>query len=196
MGDGTVDMVVCPLARITIKRVIQHTPYMQANVVNFGEDMSPGKEYLIGTNILTLGNTHIPTFFVEYEVGIKYKALIRRFLKKEYGIKSDVVVYIKHIHNCGEFHNYLILIDERAFKKQFPNTNTYEYTGGIGWRTFYEVYKAPYVNPGIRDIYASFVPANVRHVQLKSNHIFKLKLGESNDTLAIEDIYEKLSMIL
>lgn len=196
MGDGTVELVVRPLERITIKSVVQRMPYILANVVNFREDMSPEKEYLIGTNILTLGNTHVPTFFIESGAGTKYKAEIRRFLKKEYGMKSDVILGIKHIHNCGEFHNYLILIDESAFKKKLPNTNSYEYTGGVGWRTFYELYKPTCVNPVIRDIYTSFGAANVSKAQLKSKHIFKLKLGDTGEILKMDDIYAKLSVIL
>lgn len=95
------------------------------------------KTYLIGTRIL-LNNYKVFTIALDSLKGVKFKYLIRKYMKEKWKVKvKDITV--KHINNSGNNHNYMVLVKKcnsvlKKINHRISSTNP------ITWKIFYETY--------------------------------------------------------
>jgi len=97
------------------------------------------KKYLIGTRFL-LKNHKVFTIVLNSLSGVKFKYLIRKYMKEKWQVKVKDIT-IKHINNSGNNHNYMVLVKKcnsalKQIKHCISSTNP------ITWKIFYETYTA------------------------------------------------------
>ena len=96
-----------------------------------------GKTYLIGTKILLLKETAF-TIKLESLTGVKYKYLIRKYLKEHFKVKVKNIK-IKHINNNNNNHNYLVLVTK--LNKQLKKIkNRISSCDELVWKNLYEIF--------------------------------------------------------
>lgn len=108
-------------------------------VYNFDivKNMEIDKTCLIGTNIL-LQNQKLLSIELESTDGVKYKYLIRKFMKKHSKVKVKDMI-IKHIKNADNHHYYLVLLTN-INKHLRKIKNIISSLDEFNWRSFYETY--------------------------------------------------------
>lgn len=139
------------------------------------------KNYLVGTNIL-LKNQQFFSIPMNSLKGVKYKYIIRKYIKHEWSVKVKDMK-IKHINNSGTHHNYLVLIT-RPNKKLSQISNIINNFSEINWRTFYE----------------NFTPTEPTH--FNKAHMYKtfpgletLNITDTNQ-IKMQTIYSAISKVL
>jgi len=123
--------------KLNITEPKHYLNFLVAYSFNVTRDMKIGKGYLIGTNIL-LQKRKILSIELESTKGVKYKYLIRKYMKEHSKVKVKDMK-IKHIKNIDNHHYYIALLTNvnkhlRAIK------NTINSLDEFTWRTFYEIY--------------------------------------------------------
>lgn len=171
-----------------IKLTFLDKPHYINYVLAYARDivgsMKVGKSYLIGTNILSEGDS-IPYIKLDSVKGVKYKFLLRKELKKIWKLKAKNVT-IKHINNIGNNHNYLIFLNKininlRGVKNRIDSSDRY------AWRSLYEVFSP------LRE--EDLEKKNIYNFISKDNNN-KLKIKIPNSNLNVRDIYDTFSKVL
>ena len=143
------------------------------------------KSYLIGTNILQENNKSF-TIILNDLKGVKFKFLIRKYLKKIWKVKVKDI-NIKHIHNIKNNHNYLVLV--KNLNKQLKVIkNCINSLDKITWRTFYEIYTPTCEN----DFKLQKIYSNFRNIS--SPNISQIKINTLNVPISV--IYYTMSKIM
>lgn len=114
--------------------------FVIANLINIDIPSNPRAsniKYLIGTRLL-LKNNKAFTIVLNSLKGVKFKYLIRKYMKENWKVKVKDIT-IKHINNIYNNHNYIVLVKKRNKQlKKFQHRISS--VDPITWRIFYETY--------------------------------------------------------
>ena len=146
---------------------------------------------LIGTMVLTNGKDNLPVFKIDSLENIKYKKMVREKTKELWNIKNKYILAIKHINNCNNFHNYLVLLDysnksvikcvnKIKLQSTFDEINYY-------WRKYLGMYNPNNAHPSKKSVYSTIAKSTLPTIALQVKSLDNVPCS-----VQIKDIYKAI----
>lgn len=143
--------------------------------------------YLIGTNIITIGSDKLITVPINSKDDVKYKKIVRNTCKSKLGLKNKDIITIKHINNQDNYHNYLVLLNKsKSLSTKYKNSMNCASGTDFHWRTYFGIYYPEKINPSKAEVYKSISEYKCVDTVLKMN----------NNDINLRNIYKSISNVI
>lgn len=143
--------------------------------------------YLIGTNIITIGSDKLITVPIKNKDDVKYKKIVRNACKSKLGFKNKDIITIKHINNFDNYHNYLVLLNRsKSLSAKYKNSMNCASGSDFHWRTYFGIYYPEKINPSKAEVYKTLSEYKFVDSILKMN----------NNDMNLRDIYKSISNVI